>query len=98
MSKPIEPGCKAVIVNSDAGNDGIVVTVGKFAGKINGWDGDDRWYIDKYVSGLLGGKLNAVREHQLKRIDDYDGDEKTTWDSMKDDAGNIIWTPDTVGA
>jgi hypothetical protein len=23
----------------------------------------------------------------------YDGDEKTTWDSMKD-----IWTPDTVGA
>jgi len=39
-------GDTAVIIRSDSGNDGVVVVLGKFLGKVEGFIGDDRWEVD----------------------------------------------------
>ena len=92
MSKPIEEGCRAVIVNSKAGNNGIKVGVLKYFGKASTYRGlDDAWEIDTTLQGVVLADC-VVPEYQLQRIDDYDGDEKTSWEEMKD-----IWTPEKVG-
>ena len=89
MSKPIEEGCRAVIVNSEAGNNGTVVSVLKSLGEHNYGGGEmhHTWEVDIVLIGKATID-NRVPEFQLKRID-YDGDETTTWEAMKD-----IWTPE----
>lgn len=78
--KPIEEGCRAVIVKSRAGNEGTVVTVLRYIGKIDGWGGDDRWEIDTPLKNTLGAQPEChVRECCLKRIDD---EETTTWEHV----------------
>jgi len=70
--KPIEKGCLALIIKSNAGNEGITVIVGNFIGAIDGWGGVDNWEIDKSLPSMLG---NAVPMHYrgswMIRIDNY---------------------------
>ncbi len=91
--KPIEAGCRAVIVNSWAGNDGLVVTV--ICRVEDNKDGIDiinatgkRWEIDIYVPTNFAGKINHLGESQLRRIYEYDGNEKISWADMRG-----IWQP-----
>ena len=87
----IEPGCRAVIVNSRAGKDGKIVTVGENLGWpiINGDQREgskhfgDRWEIDIPIKSIKGAVYNHVGEKQLKRIDD-DSRQVTSWESLKD--------------
>jgi len=94
MSKPIEAGCRAVIVNSIAGNDGIIVTVGEFIGEINGAFGARQWAIDKKlrgvgrVSGEERGYQSHISEHQLRRIDDNE-EKLSTWEEVEKVCGFI---------
>jgi hypothetical protein len=92
MSKPIEPGCKARIVNNIfPGNNGKIVTVIKPVE-----DGKDcctirhgqRWEINIFVRSKFGPMINHQGEKQLQRVDEYDGNEKISWKAMKD-----IWQP-----
>ena len=96
MNKPIEAGCRAVIVNSIAGNNGVVVKVLEdagvshfFGGGIDGYY--TSWIVDKYLPSIDGDMGNEVPENQLRRIDDYDGNDIVSWDDMKD-----IWQPERV--
>ena len=88
MSKRIIEGCRAVIVNSEAGNNGIEVTVGKFIGCQLTMAGDTRWAIDKRVntvSGITGrpsGTAQSMEEYQLRRIDD-DSEELSSWETVE---------------
>jgi hypothetical protein len=84
--KPIEEGCKAVIVNSAAGNDGIVVTVGKFIGDKKEWVYGSHWEIDKTITSRRGQRINFIAEAQLRRIDDED---TTTWEHVAETIGFI---------
>ena len=95
MAKPIEKGCRAVVVNSRVGNNGIVVTVIGKAPDDHTFRPSERhniWYVDKKLKGHATDNYNCP-EYYLKRIDDYDGDEKSSWEAMKD-----IWTPEQVEA
>lgn len=92
--KPIEPGCKARIVKSHAGHEGLIVTVLDIAGDF-GLDGCDRdgqygkrWNIDVTLTTNRGFAVSHIGEGQLKRIDDYDGNKKISWEDMED-----IWSP-----
>jgi hypothetical protein len=74
----IENGCKAIIVNSEAGHNGTSVTVGNYLGHIAGWSGDNRWEIDRSLTGTLGGSAAHVREDQLLRIDGFEEQDKVS--------------------
>lgn len=88
----MEIGKKHEIINSPIGNSGKIVIVTGYAGKK--LDGitqkyGDRWYIDQSLKTNKGFFIDHVGEKQLKPI--YDGNEKVSWESMKD-----IWQPDTI--
>jgi len=91
----IEAGCKAVIINSYAGNDGLIVNVIKHLGKVKYYSSEygDRWEIDATINDTDGIKHNHICVGQLKRIDD-DARKVTSWDALKD----IYVPPSTVGA
>ena len=94
MSKPIQKGCRAVIVNSVNGNNGMIVTVGNFIGVVEEEDGmcfgKDRWEVSPSVKQVRNNRLvNHIQEIRLERIDDYDGDELTSWKELEH-----IWTPE----
>ena len=96
MSRPIEPGCRAVVVNSSEANNGRIVIVMEYLGALEDWRHRDMWRVDKkmiWKRGVLGeiGHDNLISGSKLKRIDDYDGNQSSTWEAMKD-----IWSPDTV--
>lgn len=82
----LEPGCRAVIVNSKAGNNGVIVTVLNYAADANeGLDNlaarnGDRWYIDTEIMTTSGSKINHAGERVLKRIDD-DSRKTVSWGS-----------------
>jgi hypothetical protein len=84
--KPIEEGCRAVIVGSAAGNDGIIVTIGKYIGHVNGWVEDNYWEIDKAINSKHGTKHDFCGEKKLRRIDDED---TTTWEHVAETIGFI---------
>jgi hypothetical protein len=90
--KPIENGCKARIVNSAIGNNGVVVTVVECIGNVHGFteSAGPRWRIDTDVLTSGGGMTNHMGECQLQRID-YDGNEKSSWEALKD-----IWQPEAT--
>lgn len=81
----IEIGRKYEIINSYAGNDGLIVTVTGYAGppgfEFCGHDQKDRWYIDQFIPTTYGDKINHMSECQLKPIDD--GREVISWEEMK---------------
>ena len=82
----IQVGKKYEIINSVAGNDGLIVTVTGYAGP-PGFEGlgaskKERWFIDRFVPTNYGGKVNHLSSCQLKPIrDDRD---VISWDEMKD--------------
>lgn len=69
MNRPIESGCLAMIINSKCGQNGICVTVLNFIGQVNGWCGNNRWNIDKIITGTYGKKHAHADETCLMRID-----------------------------
>lgn len=88
----IEAGCKAVTVNSYAGNEGKIVRVLRkvsprgYGGMHYIRDGD-RWEIDLMLMTDKGVEINHLGERQLKRIDD-DSRQVISWEDIAD-----IWTP-----
>ena len=76
MKSKIEPNCLARIVNSVAGNNGVVVRVIKYLGDIDPtFPIKDYWEIDKTLPGadILGrpsANCNWAPESQLQRIDE----------------------------
>ncbi len=97
----IEPGCRAVIVNSTAGNNGKVVTVLGIAGE-PGLDGVDiyakhgvRWRIDRLINvvsvetGKNKPSVDHIGENKLQRINDDDSRKVVSWEALKD-----IWVPE----
>lgn len=90
--KPIEPGCKARVVNSTMGYDGIIVTVIRNLGSPSDWTTrhGDVWETDMEAMSLNGVMSPNFGERQLERID-YDGNETTEWEAISD-----IWTPERV--
>ena len=92
----IEPGCRAVIVNSQAGNNGIVVTVLGIAGE-PGLDFTNpreglRWEIDASLNTTWGETLNHASEHNLQRLKDDDHRQPGSFEALKD-----IWVPEKLG-
>ena len=77
----IEPGCMAIIMNSCAGNNGTIITVGNYIGKVNGWKGKHRWCIDKVIKSTHGSTSKHIQEHMLMRIDGFKED--TTQESKE---------------
>jgi len=67
----IEAGCKAIIINSRAGNDGIGVIVIRYIGTVKGWSHPSHWMIDKTITGDQGSSANHIDESNLMRIDGY---------------------------
>jgi len=72
----IEPGCLAIVINSEAGNSGLCVTVVKYLGEVEGFRLNDQWEIDKHLQTLYGNIANHCGESQLMRIDDFEGDKQ----------------------
>ena len=97
--KPIEAGCKCVIVNSLAGNNGIIVKVIKCLGApslfmVNGRMyqpicKSDRWEVDTALRSIDSNTGKFIRFHTdasesiLQRIDD----DTTTWEHVKETCG-----------
>ena len=87
----IEIGKQYEIINSMAGNNGLIVTVTGFAGiRVDNVDSFNvygpRWRIDVYVTTSWGNRINHIGQMQLKSL--YDGNTKTSWEELKN-----IWTP-----
>jgi len=74
MSKQICTGCRAVVVNSKAGNNGIIVRVGVYIGSHPKYAGANLWAIDKRLRHVnLAGVEDyspIINEATLERIDD----------------------------
>ena len=99
MNKPIEAGCRAVIVNASKRNNGIIVNVVDVFGP----PGEDmtfprlgvRWEIKEIIVHTNGmgwsRALNHIGEYNLQRIDDYDGNDIVSWGDMKE-----VWQPERV--
>ena len=83
MSKAITEGCRAVIVNSVAGNNGVIVIIGlRFNGFHNFCPSEgDRWMINKSLPTFLGLKTNHMGENLLQRIDD--GEQLGSWEELE---------------
>jgi len=99
MSKPIEKGCKCIIVG--CAESGEVVSAISYYGELhpipNCLD-EDVWEIDKSVSygTALGSDFSVpyISSKYLKRIDD-DKQELSTWEAV---AKDCKWNPNEVTA
>jgi len=85
--KGIERGCKAVIINSHCGNNGLIVTVGDYIGSSAELVLGDVWEIDRLIPSTNGWVSMEIPQKNLCRLD-YDGDQKTSWVELK-----RIWQP-----
>ena len=82
MIKPIVEGCRAIVINSRAGNNGKEVVVGKFIGSKKDFLANDIWEVDRLLrtrwESLSDPDLGeGIGEHScsaslLLRIDDYE--------------------------
>lgn len=84
----IEPGCKCIIINSKAGNDGLCVTAVKFVGEEWGCRHKDNWEIDTLIdtvfsNGRYAGKINLCSQSKLMRIDGYKDPEQSMDELVK---------------
>jgi len=84
VSKPIVDGCRAVVIVGNG--EGSIITIGKFYGQHKNFKQYTRCWT-------VVGMPMVIDESHMRRIDDYDGNEKTTWDSMTG-----LWTPETTAA
>ena len=85
--KPIEKGCKAMIVCNDH-DSGKTVTVGNFIGAVEHFSRTKHWEIDAVMNLGDGCEATHIDESFLQRLDDYDGNEKASWDALEG-----IYTP-----
>ncbi|MCZ6897518.1 MAG: hypothetical protein O7D95_02265 [Betaproteobacteria bacterium] len=76
--KPIEAGCLALIIKSDAGNHGVI-TVGKCLGVLSGRGCSRthplrilRWEVNRVMKTTHGNDIYHLGEDQLLRLDDPD--------------------------
>jgi len=93
MSRPIEEGCRCVIVNSVAGNNGTEIRIIKKLdmARYQGISGNiQEWLMDRSVINKDGISDDICGEHQLKRIDD-DREETCSWSECE-------WKPSEVTA
>ena len=67
--KPIEAGCRAIIINSKCNNDGKSVDVIKLDGELTEAVGEPIWTMRQAVLDVAGGYGTRIRETQLMRID-----------------------------
>ena len=73
MKTEIEAGCLAITYNCKVkSNNGRLVIVSRFLGKVRGYNGDARWNTDKDFLSDYGESHNHVPESQLLRIGDPD--------------------------
>ena len=93
----IEIGKKYEIINSHAGNDGLIVTVTSYAGPPGfdncGGSKKERYYIDTEIKTNWGDVINHIAACQLKPIKEDDSRDVVSWAELKD-----IWTPETITA
>ncbi|PHQ82910.1 MAG: hypothetical protein COB69_00230 [Phycisphaera sp.] len=84
MNNKIEAGCRAVIVNSVDGNNGVVLTVfEKYQGDPENkrWVSKTQlWIVDIDVVCTQGRVNNMLPEHYLQRLPDEDANTKCEWD------------------
>ena len=74
--KPIEKGCRAVIIKSMAGNEWKEVTVGDCIGVLINYSvPEPRWEISPSLISNTGDLINHMYESWLMRIDGYDQEE-----------------------
>jgi len=78
MKTKIEEGCLAIIIDGGGSksNIGILVTVGKFIGKIPGFTGKNNWEIDKAILFTDNTYWDVIEEKFLKRIDEETNDQQ----------------------
>jgi len=84
--KPIEEGCRAMIINSINGNNGKIVTVGSYAGQhpefpysvslISSWEISPSLIARYEESGRLT-KESYAQEYNLMRIDGFEESESS---------------------
>lgn len=73
--KAIEAGCLAIVINSNAGNNGICLTVLEYIGEMKGQAGSNIWKTDTLLQGrgALTHRLMTpnyyITESKLMRID-----------------------------
>ena len=89
--KNLEPGCLAVVINSAAGNNGKVVTVGNYLGQIFEKCLYNYWEISPKLKGITIRTMKTTEllghapEHQLLRIDVYEEDETVEKEELVDE-------------
>lgn len=66
---PIVEGCRAVIINSRMGHNGVEVTVGKYLGVLKDRLFPDQWGISVCLKDSWGMDCCEAAESQLMRID-----------------------------
>ena len=90
----IEKGCRAVIINSRYGNNGIIVNVGDKIGYIKGINtlAGAQWTVDQPIKYMKEGRKRPkvrynVGEKHLRRLPD------SGWDKIEELCG---WRPNHV--
>jgi hypothetical protein len=85
--KPIEEGCRAVIVNTVMNNGKTVTVIGRtpIPYPYDGCVGNDGWLVDTPIE-YSDGDYHFIDEKYLRRIDDED---TTTWEHVAETIGFI---------
>jgi len=69
-------GDLAIIVNSQAGNEGKIVQCIKYIGTYKDYYGNDRWKINTPILNSIGKLSYTVRDSQLRPIRDSDKEDE----------------------
>ena len=77
MSKPIEVGCRVVVIDAEKQHK---IYIGTETTCIRRIDGIDAWETDIIHSDGLSMKFYS---ECLKRIDDYDGNQAGSWEALE---------------
>jgi len=93
MSKPIEEGAKCVVIGGRKPNNGTVVTVVKFVGKVDWFGDNDMWEVDKPMETIWSTCVYFISEKRLRRIDGKQ--ELSSWEVV---AKDCKWNPNEVTA
>jgi hypothetical protein len=80
----IKPGDLCLITRSRAGHEGKVVKAVRFVGRVYGWNGFDRWEIDRGLMGIYGNVSNTFRGEWMRPIRD-------PGDDAQDES--LLWAP-----
>lgn len=73
-----KPGDLAIVVRSASGNEGRIVRVDAFIGKVPGYLGNDRWRVSgARLTGTYGEPVNHLKDSQLRPIRPGDLEDET---------------------